>query len=39
MAVGDTITGIRVRKIRADRVELAGMDTVWTLRLPDPAEP
>lgn len=33
MSPGDTAGGLRVLKVLADRVTLAGYDTTWTLRL------
>lgn len=36
LQVGDTAGGIQVRRIDIDRVILAGLDTVWTLRMRHP---
>jgi hypothetical protein len=34
--VGDQVSGVRVVRIGADHVRLAGMDTVWVLRVREP---
>jgi len=33
---GDTVAGLRVRAIRADRVVITGLDTTWTLMVREP---
>jgi hypothetical protein len=33
MRVGDVVAGLMVRKIEASRVEIAGMDTIWVLKV------
>jgi hypothetical protein len=36
MRVGDLVSGVRVMRIASDHVRLAGMDTVWVLRVREP---
>ena len=36
LRVGDVVSGIRVVRIESDHVRLAGMDTVWVLRVREP---
>lgn len=33
LQVGDTIAGLRLRRVEKDRVVITGMDTTWTLKV------
>jgi hypothetical protein len=37
--VGDVVSGVRVVRIAADHVRLAGMDTTWVLKVREPWKP
>ena len=36
LAPGDTLAGLRIRRIERTRVTIDGLDTTWVLRLPSP---
>ena len=39
LRVGDVVSGLKVKRIEADRVVIVGMDTTWVLKVREPWKP